>query len=282
MKLVLLDRSTLGEDVPLTMFEAFGELTVWQTSSPEEIPARVKDADVILTNKCRLNARTLSGAEKLKLICVAATGYDNIDLAYCREKGIGATNVVGYSTDSVAQLTFTLALALVMHLPDFTAFVENGSYTASGVANRLFPAFHELRGRTWGVVGAGNIGQQVARVAEAFGCRVVVNRRKADPVYETLPLEELLRESDIVSLHVPLSDATRGMIGRKELALMKKDALLINVARGAVTDEEAVAEAVLEGRIGGLGVDVYSQEPFPADHPYQKIVGRPGVILTPH
>ncbi len=281
-EIVLLDAATLGGDMDLSVFEQFGRLTVYQTSAPSEIADRAADADVILTNKCRLNAETLQKASHLKLICVAATGFDNIDTAYCRSKNIGVTNVKGYSTDSVAQLTVGMVLNLIMHLVDFNAFVRDGSYTASGVPNRLFPAFRELRGKTWGIVGAGNIGGQVARVAEALGAHVVVCRRSQDPVYETLPLDELCRVSDIISLHVPLNDSTRGMIGRKQLALMKDGVILVNVARGAVTDEAAVAEAVQSGRIGGLGVDVYSAEPMPADHPLYPIKDDPNVFLTPH
>ena len=281
-EIVLLDGATLGDDIDLSVLREQGHLTVWQGSSPDEIRARVREADVIVTNKCRLDEKTLAGAGKLRLICVAATGYDNIDVAWCRSRGIAVCNVVGYSTDSVAQLTAAMALDLVMHMPDFTAYVNDGRYTAGGVANRLFPAFHELRGKTWGIVGAGNIGHQVARVAEAFGCRVIVCRRRRDPDYETVSLEELCARSDILSLHVPLSAQTQGLIGRRELALMKPGAILINVSRGKVTDEAAVAEAFLAGKLGGLGVDVYSAEPFPSDHPFAALCGLPNVCLTPH
>ena len=182
----------------------------------------------------------------------------------------------------MAQLTLAMALSLATHLPAYNQYVNDGSYSASGVANKLTPVYHEISSMTWGVVGGGGIGGKVARVAEAMGCKVLMCRRKADDRFEQVDLDELCRRSDIISLHVPLSDSTRGMISRERIALMKPGALLINVARGAVTDEEALVEAVEKGRLGGLGVDVYSVEPFSADHPFTRILGRENVCLTPH
>lgn len=282
MKIVFLDFATMGEGVDTSVFEEFGEITVYDTTPTDRISERIKDADIVLANKCRLNRETLKGADKLRLICVAATGYDNIDIPYCRENKIAVTNVVGYSTDSVALLTVSLVLERMLHLSYQENYVRNGEYSRSGVANHLMPSFHELRGLTWGIVGAGNIGHAVARVAEAFGCRVVVNRRHKDPIYETLPLEELLSVSDIVTIHTPLNEETRGLIGEKEIALMKPDAILVNVARGAVTDEEAVKNAVLSGKLKGFATDVYSKEPLPEDHPIAAIKDHPAVSLTPH
>ena len=281
-KIVLLDCESIGTDISPDAFRAFGELVIYPNTAPEEIAERVADAEIILTNKCRLNASNLSGAEKLKLICIAATGFDNIDVAWCRERGVAVCNVKGYSTDCVAQLTVSMALSLAMHLPEYGKYVADGSYTASGRFNRLSPAFHELRGKTWGVVGAGNIGMQVARVAEALGCRVIVFQRHPNSFYPTVSLEELCLSSDVISLHVPLNDSTRGLIGAHEISLMKDGVILINVARGAVTDEKAVAMAVEAGKLGGFGCDVYSTEPFPETHPFNAIKNKDGVLLTPH
>ena len=218
----------------------------------------------------------------MKLICVAATGYDNIDTAYCVSRGIALCNVPGYSTHSVAQLTLAMVLSLATHLREYSDYVASGEYTASGVANRLTPVYHELSSMTWGVVGGGGIGSQVAKVAEAMGCHVLMCRRTPDDRYEQVSIDELCRRADVITLHVPLNDSTRGMISRERIAAMKPNAILVNVARGAVTDEVALADAVEEGRLGGLGVDVYSQEPFPADSPFTRLLGRKNVCLTPH
>ncbi len=282
MRAVILDAKTLGDDINLKPIADITELITYPTTAQEEIPARIKNAEIVIVNKVRLNESNLSGAKQLRLICVAATGYDNIDTEYCRLRGIAVCNVLGYSTHSVAQLTVSLVLSLMMHLPDFTDFVRDGSYTESGVANRLYPAFHELYGKTWGVVGAGNIGGQVARIAEAFGCRVIVCRRTADPVYQTLDIDTLCRESDIITLHTPLTPETKHLISRERISSMKDGVIIVNAARGAVTDENAIAEAVVSGKIGGLGCDVYSVEPLEKTHPFYAIRNHASVCLTPH
>lgn len=282
MKIAVLDADTIGSDVSLEPLYKVGEPVVYRASAPDEVSSHIGDADVVILNKVKLNESNLASVKNLKLICVAATGYDNVDVAYCKTRGIGVCNVVGYSTGSVAMMTFSLALSLLTHLGYYDAYVKSGRYSGSGAANCLFPAYNELAGKTWGVVGLGNIGKKVAQIAKAFGCRVLAFKRTPDPGYECVPLETLLRESDVVSLHVPLSDSTFRLIGEKELALMKNTAVLINVARGSVTDEAAVAKALTEGRIGGLGVDVYSKEPFPSDHPYNALLGRSDAVFTPH
>ena len=282
MRIVVLDAATLGADTDLTPLMQVGTVTVWQNTAPEEIPQRIEAAEVIVSNKVRLMEPVLRDAKNLRLICLCATGYDCVDTAYCAGHGIGVCNVPGYSTQSVAQLTVALALELTNHLGQYREYVHSGAYSRSGVANALVPVWHELYGKTWGIVGGGNIGRQVARIAEAFGCRVLICRRKPDDVYETVDVDTLCRESDIISIHVPLTDETRGMIGKKQIEAMKNTAIVINVARGAVTDEAALAEAVKNGRIAGLGVDVYSQEPFGESHPFSGILGLPNVCLTPH
>ena len=282
LTVVVLDASTLGDDLDLSPLRELGEVKVYQTSSPDEIEERIVDADILMQNKAKLTADLLAKATKLKVICEAATGFDNIDVAYCREHGIAVTNVPGYSTQCVAQITFTLALSLITHLPQYTSFVQSGEYTASGVANRLSPAFCELYGKTWGIVGYGNIGKQVGKIAEAFGCNVIVHKRTPEEGVRCVDIDTLCRESDVISLHTPLNDGTRGLIGRAQLDMMKKNAILVNVARGAVTDEEAVADALLSGKLAGFGCDVYSAEPFPAEHPIDRIKDLPNVCLTPH
>ena len=282
MKIHILDAATLGEDLNTDLFRAYGELTVYASTAPEEVQAHLEGADVVILNKIKLREEQLSGAHQLKLICICATGFDNVDVDYCRSKGIAVCNVVGYSTQSVAQVTVAMALSLVTHLPEYNETVRNGSYTKSGVANCLTPVYHEIAGKTWGIVGLGNIGRQVGAVARALGCRVLVNKRTPVEDLECVDIERICKESDIISIHTPLNDETRNLINEERISMMKSDAILINVARGAVTDEAALTHAIEEGRLGGIGIDVYSVEPFPADHPYQRILNRPNVCLTPH
>lgn len=285
MNITFLDAATLGTDVldqiPL-LFDPLGNVTVYQSTAPEDFADHVKDADVLILNKLKLTCENLPMANALKLICVAATGYDNIDLNYCRTHGIAVCNVVGYSTQCVSQVTIGMALSLLTHLSEYHKHVESGEYTKRGIANCLFPVCHEIAGKTWGIVGFGNIGKQVGKVAEAMGCRVIVHKRTPVDGFECVDFDTICRESDILSFHVPLSDSTRGLLDRDHIAMMKSDALVINVARGAVIDEEALAEAVLEGRLGGIGIDVYSTEPMPITHPLQAVKSLPNVILTPH
>ncbi len=282
MKIAVLDADTLGADLDLSPLAGEGEVRVFAGTSPAEVAAHIGDADVAVVNKVRLNEKTLAGVEKLRLVCVAATGYDTIDLGFCRARGIAVCNVAGYSTDSVAELTLAMALSLVTHLPAFCRHVENGDYTRGGVANCLFPAYHELRGMTWGIAGYGNIGRAVGRVAEALGCRVQVFRRHPAPGEPAVDLDTLCRTSDILSVHLPLTEKTRGLFDAAAVEKLKPGAIFINVARGAVTDEQALADAVASGRLGGLGADVYTTEPMPASHPFYAIREYDNVCLTPH
>ncbi len=282
MKIVILDSGTLGADIDLEPIRALGDVIEYKQTLPEEIAQRLTDADVAVLNKCKLNHENLADAKNLKLICVAATGYDNIDLPFCRERGIALCNVPGYSTDSVAQLSVSMALSLVTHLDEFRAFVHSGEYSRSGSANRLEPVYREIAGQTWGVVGGGGIGSKVAEIAKALGCRVLLCRRKPEDRYEAADIDRICRECDIISLHVPLTDETRGMISRERIDSMKDGVVIVNTARGAVCNEQAIADAVISGKIGALGCDVYSKEPFGEDHPFSAILDRPNVCLTPH
>lgn len=282
MKTAVLDGKTLGEMLDLSLLEEFGEVEIYENSAPDEIAARIADCDIAIVNKLKMNEKTIGENTSLKLICVFATGYDNIDLDFCRSRGIGVCNVVGYSTMSVAQLTASVALSLVMHLPEYTRCVSSGKYSAGGTANMLSPVYHELSGKTWGIAGCGNIGRAVGRIASALGCRVVAYNRSSSDEFENVGLDELCRESDIISVHLPLNDGTRGLFGKEEIAKMKSTALFINMARGAVTDETALAEAIKQGRLGGLGCDVYTKEPFGTDHPFYEIREYENVCFTPH
>ncbi len=282
MTVKVLDADTLGKDLDLSPLAEFGELTVYPNTEASELPSRLRDAEIILLNKVKIGEEALAAAPKLRLICIFATGYDNVDTAACAARGVAVCNVRGYSTDSVAQVTLSMALSLATHLREYRDFVIDGSYTASGVQNRLTPVYRELAGKCWGVIGYGNIGKRVAEVARALGCRVLACRQHPTEGDGTVSLERLLKESDVISLHTPLSDRTHHLIDATAISKMKDGVILINVARGAVTDEGAVAEAVKSGKIGALGVDVYSTEPMPLTHPYQTLIGYKNVCLTPH
>lgn len=287
MHIVVLDSATLGRDLDLSPLHRAasalgGRCTVYETSTSDEVKERIRDADAVVLNKVHVTRELLSYAKRLRLVCITATGYDNIDVRACKARGIAVCNVRGYSTDSVAQITVAMALSLISRLPEYNEAVRDGRYTEAYVANLLSPVYQEISGKIWGIVGLGNIGKRVAAVAEALGCRVLAYKRSPDPDYTCTDLETILRESDIISLHTPLTTETRGLIGKNELALIKKGSILINMARGAVTDEAAVADAMRSGHLGGLGVDVYSEEPLPSTHPLYAVRHLPNVCLTPH
>lgn len=281
MRITVLDASTLGEDVSFDALSAQGELEIYKNCNLLETPEAVENSECVIINKVKMNAETLKMAKKLKLICVAATGFDNIDLDYCKSKGIAVCNVKGYSTDSVAQITVSMVLSLYSHLEEYKKFVASGDYSASGVANKLVPVYHEIAGKTWGIIGLGNIGKKVATVAEALGCKVMVNKRTAVSDYNCVDVDTICKECDIITIHTPLNEGTRGLITAERINSMKEGAVVVNVARGAVCDEYALCEAAAAGKIM-LGVDVYSKEPFDSDHPYLEIAGLPNVCLTPH
>ena len=282
MKVVILDYATLGSDVNLSVFDKYGDVTLYPVTTEDEAKTRLVDAEVVVVNKTPLTAKVLENAPKLKLICKTATGYDNVDLDFCKQHGISLTNTPAYSTNSVAQVTVAMACCLLTKLNEYRDFVHNESYFHSDTPNKLTPSFHQFDGLTWGIVGFGNIGKQVAKIARALGCKVLVNTRTPCADENCVSLSRLLSDSDVISLHCPLTDQTRKLIGEEQLKLLKKSAVIINVARGAVWDEQAVANALLEGKIGGMGCDVFTQEPLTPDHPFKKILRLDNVILTPH
>lgn len=282
MKIVILDKASLGEDTPFSVLDKFGEVISYSESTPEEAIERSINADVIIINKVKVTRELMERSDSLRLVCVFATGYDNIDVEAARELGIAVCNVPGYSTDSVVLYTVSTVLALCSHLFEYTEYVKSGEYTASGVPNKLTPVFHDLNGKVWGIIGYGNIGRAVARVASAFGARVIVNKRNPVKGAVLVDVDTLCAECDIITVHCPLNDESRGLINAERIALMKPDVILVNEARGAVLDEEAVARAVEEGKISAFGCDVYSTEPFGEDHPYNRIKHLPNVLLTPH
>ncbi len=282
MNVVVLDAGTLGDDLKLNALEEFGAVTVYQSTPPEELASRLRDAEIVVVNKVKIGESALDSAPRLKLICVAATGYDNIDVAACRQHGVGVCNVAGYSTDSVAQITVASVLYLACRYGEYVPFVKNGHYSRSNAANKVAPPFYELRGKTWGIVGYGNIGKQVGNIAAAFGCKLLVCKQSPVDGVECVDIDTLCREADIITLHTPLTARTNKLIDRNRIAIMKKGVIIVNAARGAVADEAALAEALTEGRIGGLGIDVYSTEPMPENHPFYPLRNMPNLCLTPH
>ncbi len=284
MKMVFLDAGTMGP-VSLDPIAALGELVLYPGCTHQEACQRVADADIILTNKAPVDDAIMAAAPKLRMICVSATGLNHIDLEAARRRGIPVRNAAGYSTESVVQLTFMHILSLLCRPAFYDAEVKDFTYSRSGVANDVREPFHELYGRTIGIIGMGNIGQRVAQVASAFGMKPVYYSTSGTShckEWPSLPLDELLKVADIVSIHCPLNDSTRGLIGARELALMKPSAYLVNLGRGAVVDETALAAAVDRGRIAGAALDVFSSEPLPEDHPLLHTSHPERLRFTPH
>lgn len=283
-RIVFLDRDTLDAgDVDFTALEAIGPVTYHRITRPGDLPGRLADAEIALTNKVVIDAAAMDAAPSLRLIQVVATGTNNVALDAARERGIAVCNVSGYSTPSVAQHTFTLILNLLTNIHRLAA--EPGRWAESPIFTRLDYPIGELAGRTLGIAGLGEIGRAVARIGEAFGMRVVGLSRQgmiSDPTgYDRLPREAFFAECDVISLHCPLTDDTRHLIREETLALMKPTAILINTGRGPLVDEAALLAALKAGRIGGAGLDVLSVEPPAADHPLLDAT-IPNLLVTPH
>jgi len=285
MKIVVLERNSVGTDIPVD-YSALGEVTYYpNTVTVDEVRERIAEADIVVSNKAPMREAALKDAPNVKLICEFATGYDNVDIAYCKERGIKVANVVDYSTDMVAQHTFTLALALLQKLFHYDQYVKSGAYAAQDRFSNFDIPFYELAGKTWGIVGMGNIGKKVAKIAEAFGCKVIfhsITGKSTCRDYEQVDKETLLAESDFLSLHCPLSDLSRGFIGEEELKKMKKSAILINVARGPVVNNGALYNALITGEIAAAGLDVLEKEPIELSNPLSLLKDSNQIIITPH
>ena len=285
MKIVFLERASLGNDVKIDRFKELGELSVYEKSTEEETKERVKDADIIVVNKIPMNAKTLSKANNLKLICVSATGTNNIDFKYMEERGIAVKNVKGYSTEAVVQHTFAILFYLYEHLNYYDSYVKHGQYEKSGMFSHFGYSYGELNGKTWGIIGLGSIGSRVAEVASAFGCKVIyysTSGKNNNVKYERRGLGDLLKEADIVSIHCPLNEATKGLIGAEQLKMMKKSAFLLNLGRGGIVDEQALFDALVNEQIAGAGLDVLEKEPITADNPLYQIKDSNRLLITPH
>ena len=263
----------------------FGQVTIYKQSNPEEVIERIQEADIIITNKCLLTEEVLQYASKVKLICITATGVNNVDLDYCHRHGIIVCNVAGYSSLSVAQHTFALALDLLHKNSYYHNYVQSGHYSDSGMFSHIGPHFYELHAKTWGIIGMGNIGRTVAKIAEAFGSQIQyysTSGKNTKQGYPAVDLETLLKTSDIVSIHCPLNEQTKGLIGEDSFKLMKNEAILINVGRGGIVDEEALVEALQNNEIAGAGLDVFESEPIAKESPLLQINDASKILMTPH
>lgn len=285
MRIIFMETDTLGEDVDLTPFDQLGEVIKYPCSVTELNAERIKDADVIIVNKVPMNAKTLDGAKQLKLICITGTGTNIVDFDYTNSRNITVANVKGYSTHSVVQHTYALFFYVYEKLSYYDNFVKSGEYIRSDIFSHFIVKFHELAGKTWGIIGLGDIGRGVAEVAKVFGCKVIyysTTGKNTNPAYTQVELDTLLRESDIISIHAPLNQTTRNLIGENELRKMKKEAILLNLGRGPIINEDALAKALKEDWIAGAGLDVLSAEPMAASNPLIDIQDSTKLIITPH
>lgn len=285
MKIVELDRNTLGYDIDTSILCNLGDFVEYPASSREDNKKHIKDADVIIFNKEKMDEDMLINAPNVKLLCITATGYDNIDLDYARKRNIAVCNVKAYSTAAVAQHTFAMALYLLEKIAYYDDYVKSGKYSKQKGFCNFDEKYNELMGKTWGIIGMGNIGKMVANIAKAFGANVIhysATGNGNDSGYEEVDFDDLLKRSDILSLHCPLSDKTRGIMDMTAFKKMKKSAILINVARGAVIVDEDLADALEEGEIAAAGLDVFAVEPLPADNPLNRIKDSKKILITPH
>lgn len=283
-KIVVLDGKTLG-NVDYIKLNEFGQVIYYDLTLKEEVADRIKDANIVLTNKVALNRENLKNATELELICEAATGYNNIDIEYARERKIAVTNVTGYSTTTVAQHTFAMLLHLYDNISYFDKYIKSGEYSKSKMFTNLDLPYKDLCGKVWGIIGLGNIGKRVAKIAQAFGARVIyysTSGKNADSDYARVEFDSLLKQCDIISIHAPLNEKTEGLINYEAFTKMKKDAILINVARGPIIVDEDLARAIDEDIIGGAALDVFKVEPIPADNPLLNIKNKDKLVLTPH
>ena len=285
MKIVILDADTVGASPALDKIARLGEFVSYPRTAASETAGRVADADIAISNKVVINRGVMEVAPRLKLICVTATGVNNVDLEAAAERGIVVRNVADYSTESVTQVTFMHIFSLMGHMQYWDGFAKSGAWTASGLFTDISHTWGQLSGRRIGIIGMGKIGSSVARAASAFGMEVVYFSTSGTShctEYPSLPLDELLATSDVVSIHAPLNDRTRGLIGAEQLKMMKPTAILVNVGRGGIVDEADLAAALDSGVIAGAGLDVFTCEPLPAKHPLLHLQHPERLRLTPH
>lgn len=283
MKIVILDRATLGNDVDVSIFEQFGELIVYDMTSEEQTQDRVKDVDIVLTNKVVINSSQMDNSS-MKLICITATGMNNVDLQYAKQKNIAVKNVAGYSSSSVAQVAFSMIFHFVTKLDYYKSYVDNGNWQKSPIFTHIDKPFYELDNKRVGVIGLGDIGRNFARKAKAFDCEVVyysTSGKNSNSEYKRVELDELLSTSDIISIHCPLNENTQDLLNYENMSKMKDKAILLNLGRGGIINEEDLAKILDEKEIYA-GIDVVSKEPILEDNPLLKVENKQRLLLTPH
>lgn len=285
MKIVFLDVKAIGEDIDLSEFDRLGEVIKYEFSTPKEAKERTKDADIIVLNKVVVNEDSIGDAEHLKLVCVTATGTNNLDKEYLAKRGIAWRNVAGYSTETVAQHTFALLFYLLEKLRYYDDYVKSGKYVQDITFSHFANVFHELSGKTWGIVGLGAIGRRVADIAKLFGCRVMyysTSGKNVQQGYDRVDFDTLLAESDIVSVHAPLDENTEGLMDAGAFRKMKSTAIFLNLGRGPIVVERDLADALKEHTIEAAGLDVLSVEPMSADNPLREFKDSDRIVITPH
>lgn len=285
MKIVFLDARTLGDVPTIGQLDTLGETILHPDTQPEQVVERIQGAEVVITNKVKVTREAMTNAPELKLICVAATGMNNVDLTAANELGIQVKNVKGYSTDSVAQQTFALLLALLNSTAYYDDYVKTGEYSQERIFTHLGRPYWELSGKRFGILGLGEIGRQVARIALAFGAEVVyfsASGQEYNVIYERLELDEFLQTCDVISIHAPLSPDTENLLNYARIAQMKPTALLLNTSRGGIVNEADLAKALDDDLIAGAAIDVFTQEPIPASHPYLQLQKKEKLLLAPH
>lgn len=284
-EIVFLDVATVGTVVNLKLLKKLGKVDLFDKTASEQVVERCMGKEIVITNKVKITAEIIDQLPDLKLICVAATGVNNIDLKHAEKKGIQVKNVINYSTDSVAQLTFTMLLQLVNRPFYYDNYVKSGAYAKSDSFTHHGEPFWELRGKRIGIIGLGTIGRQVARIAEAFGMEVVfysTTGRNNNINYKRFELDDLLKNSDVISIHAPLNEKTKGLINYEKMKLMRPCAILLNLGRGGIIVESDLARAMNENMIGGVGLDVHEYEPIKPDNPLLKLYDKEKLIITPH
>ena len=284
MKIVILDAKTLGDDLDLSPLNSFGEVISYQTTSPDETLERIQVADIVITNKVVISANIMEETPRLKLICIAATGMNNVDLSAAKYKGIGVKNVAGYSTKSVVQHTFAMALYLLEKMAYYDAVVKNTSWTESGLFTDVSRPFYEISGKKWGIIGFGAIGQEVAKIATAFGAEISYHSTSGKNLHHAYPhqsLEFILRDCDIISIHAPLNEDTYNLINENNLPYIKEDAILLNLGRGGIINETDLAFE-LDRRTLYAGLDVLEQEPMTLNNRLNEVKHKERLLITPH
>lgn len=285
MKIVILEADSLGEDMVFTPFHKFGEVMIYPASTAEDMPAKIEDADVIIANKVPICEKTIGGCKNLKLVCLTATGINNLDGEYLKSRGIAAYNVAGYSTNGVAQHTFALLFYVLEKLNYYDNYVKSGDYARGACFSHFSQSFCELDGKTWGIIGLGAIGRRVAEIATAFGCKIIcysASGSRYDSPYEQVEFDELLERSDFLSIHAPLNANTENLMTMDVFRKMKNSAILVNVARGPIVNEEDLCTALATDEIAGAALDVLSKEPMDPKNPLLKIQDSNKLIITPH